>query len=63
MNLQKFEQHIDSTIVDRGHAYYMNGLVTAVGLHGDAYCFQVDGSDEYEVLVTLNDGEILSSYW
>ena len=59
MNLQNFEQHIDPTIVDRGHAYYMNGLVMAAGLHDDEYCFQVDGSDEYEVLVTLVEGDIL----
>ena len=62
MNLQNFEQHIDSTIVDRGHAYYMDGLVTAVGLQDDEYCFQVVGSDEYEVLVTLVEGDVLSSY-
>ena len=35
MNLQNFEKHIDSTIVDRGYTYYMDGHVMAVGLHDD----------------------------
>ncbi|WP_318615786.1 hypothetical protein [Sporosarcina sp. YIM B06819] len=63
MNLQNFEHYIDQKIVDRGHEYYMDGHVMAVGLHDHEYCFQVVGVDKYEVLVTLNnDGDILSSY-
>lgn len=63
MNLQNFENHIDQTILDRGHEYYLDGLVMALGLQNDEYCFQVVGTDEYKVGVTLNEGgDISSSY-
>lgn len=63
MKLQDFQFHVDRIIVDRGYDYYSNGFVTPKGSKGAAYRFQVSGSDEYEVIITLNpEGEIVSSY-
>ncbi|GKV64821.1 MULTISPECIES: SWIM zinc finger domain-containing protein [unclassified Sporosarcina] len=63
MNLENFEQHINETILDRGHGYYMEDLAEQTDCIDGEYRFQVSGSDVYEVIVTLDAaGEILSSY-
>ena len=63
MKLQDFQFYVDRIIVDRGYDYYSSGLVTPMDSKSAAYRFQVKGSDEYEVIITLNpEGEILTSY-
>lgn len=63
MKLQDFQFHVNEIIVNRGYDYYTQGLVTLKGAKDEEYRFQVSGSDEYKVIVTLDsEGEILSSY-
>jgi hypothetical protein len=63
MNLTNFKSHINKTIVDRGYSYYIEGNIVEAYEQGDnKYIFQIEGSDDYEVIVELGDnGEILYS--
>lgn len=63
MNLTNFKSHINKTIVDRGYSYYIEGNIVEAFEQGDnKYIFQIEGSDDYEVIVELGDnGEILYS--
>lgn len=63
MNINNFEKHINKTILDRGYDYYNEGNITETYNQGNnEYIFEVQGSDEYEVVVTIGeDGEILHS--
>lgn len=63
MNISNFENHIDKKILDRGYGYYCEGNIIDVYKEGDnEYIFQVQGSEDYEVVVKINnDGEILYS--
>lgn len=63
MNIDNFERYINSTILERGYDYYEEGDVIEVLYKGDnEYIFQVRGSENYEVVVNLDEkGEILSS--
>ncbi|MDR7079845.1 uncharacterized protein (UPF0305 family) [Neobacillus niacini] len=63
MNINNFEYGINKTIVDRGYSYYIEGNVVEAFEQGDnEYIFQIEGSDEYEVLVKIGDnGDILNS--
>lgn len=63
MNINNFENDINKTIVDRGYSYYIEGNVVEAFEQGDnEYIFQIEGSDEYEVLVKIGDnGDILNS--
>ncbi|MDW0111528.1 SWIM zinc finger family protein [Sporosarcina aquimarina] len=63
MKLQDFQFYVDEIIVNRGYDYYSKGFVTLKGTKEEEYRFQVSGSDEYGVIVTLGSkDEILSSY-
>ena len=63
MNINNFENHINKTIVHRGYCYYIEGNVVKAFEQGkNEYIFYIDGSDEYEVLVTIGEnGDILYS--
>lgn len=64
MNINDFENHINQTILDRGYDYYRDGNVIEIYNQGDnAYIFTVQGTEDYEVIVKLDDqGEIIGSY-
>ncbi|MEG9298253.1 hypothetical protein V6B33_17455 [Mangrovibacillus sp. Mu-81] len=63
MNIHGFENHVDKTILDRGYCYYIDGNVTKASKQSEnTFLFQVEGSEDYEVLVeTAADGHILHS--
>ncbi|AIS52840.1 SWIM zinc finger domain-containing protein [Thermoanaerobacter kivui] len=63
MNIYNFEDYINETILDRGYDYYIGGNIIETYNQGDnEYIFKVQGSDDYEVIVKLDDnGEILYS--
>ncbi|WP_454054849.1 SWIM zinc finger family protein [Clostridium sp. Marseille-Q7071] len=63
MNINNFENHINKTILDRGYVYYSEGNITETYNKGEnEYIFQVQGSEDYEVVVKINNnGEILYS--
>lgn len=63
MNINNFENHVDKTILDRGYDYYISDNIVEVYKRGDnEYVFQIQGSDDYEVIVKIdNDGEIIYS--
>ena len=65
MNLNNFEYEIDNKILDRGYDYYIEGhiLDCSKDAGDDTYHFDVEGSEDYEVVVKLNDNnEIIMSY-
>lgn len=50
MNLDDFEQQIDSTIVDRGYSYFLNDLVGRLKKMSDSFwCARVEGTYFYNV--------------
>lgn len=63
MNIHHFENYINKTIVDRGYNYYIEGNVVEAYEQGEnEYIFQIEGSDDYEVVVKMGDnGDILYS--
>lgn len=63
MNIYNFEDYINETILDRGYQYYIRGNIIETYNRGEnEYIFKVQGSDDYEVIVKLDDnGEILHS--
>lgn len=63
MNINKFENHINKTILDRGYDYYIDGkIVETYSRWDNEYIFQVQGSEDYEVAVKIdNQGEIIYS--
>ncbi|MGB9813896.1 MAG: SWIM zinc finger family protein [Thermovenabulum sp.] len=63
MNIYNFEDYINETILDRGYRYYIGGNIIETYNRGEnEYIFKVQGSDDYEVIVKLDDNrEILHS--
>lgn len=63
MNINNFERYIDKIILDRGYSYYIEGnVIEAYEQDKNEYIFQIEGSDDYEVLVEIGDnGDILYS--
>lgn len=63
MNISNFKDYIDKTILDRGYDYYIQGnIVEANERRKNEYVFDIEGSDDYEVVVeTTDNGEILYS--
>lgn len=56
MNINNFERYIDKIILDRGYSYYIEGNVIEAYEQGkNEYIFQIEGSDDYEVLVEIGD--------
>jgi hypothetical protein len=63
MNINNFESYINKTILDRGYSYYIEGNVVESYKQGEnEFIFHIEGSDDYEVLVVIEDnGDILYS--
>lgn len=62
MLLKGFEQYIDPTILDRGHAYFSSGQVgEAEELYPGKFEATVFGSVPYTVRITL-EGEYVTQY-
>ncbi|BAQ08765.1 hypothetical protein OXB_0293 [Bacillus sp. OxB-1] len=63
MNIHSFEEELDKKIVDRGRDYFWEGrALDVVHEGGGRYSCIVEGSEDYEVNVTLDeDGSILYS--
>lgn len=63
MNIKNFESYVNQTILDRGYNYYIEGNIVEVYNQGNnEYIFEVKGSEDYEVIVKLDDkGEIIYS--
>lgn len=56
MNINNFEEHINRTILERGYDYYDEGNIVETYNQGDnEYIFQVQGSEEYEVIVKIDE--------
>jgi len=63
MNINNFQNYINKTILDRGYDYYIEGNIVETYHQGDnEYILQVQGSEDYEVVVKIDDqGEIIYS--
>jgi uncharacterized Zn finger protein len=61
VNINNFQEHINETILGRDYDYYMGGHVDeAFARKGNTYIFLVEGREEYEVSVELDEsGEII----
>ena len=64
MNLNNFEEKIEKKILNRGYDYYLEGnIVDCTFEQPDIYRFDVEGSENYEVIVKVDENnEILMSY-
>lgn len=64
MNISNFKSHVDKTILNRGYDYYIEGnIVESYTNEGNEYIFVIEGSEEYEVVVKIDDnGEIIYSH-
>jgi len=63
MNIQNFEQFIDSKILQRGKDYYTFGHIISLEYENDKWVAEVDGSEEYSISISLSgEGEILNTY-
>ena len=61
MNINNFQNLINRTILDRGYNYYIGGNVDEDYVRrGNTYFFHVQGSDDCEVSVEIDDTGILS---
>ncbi|MFW2490396.1 SWIM zinc finger family protein [Clostridium chromiireducens] len=63
MNINNFKEYVDKTILKRGYDYYTDGNIVDTYNEGDnTYTFEVQGSEDYKVVVQLDDnGEIIYS--
>ncbi|WP_294392623.1 hypothetical protein [uncultured Clostridium sp.] len=63
MNINNFEEHINSTILERGYDYYINNKIVEFTCEDDnTYLLEVDGTEEYQVVIKLDDkGKIIYS--
>lgn len=60
MQIDTFEQEVDSKIIARGRQYFSDGLVTDLFSEEGCFTAYVDGSELYEVEVTISEtGNIL----
>lgn len=63
MNINNFKEYVDKAILKRGYDYYTDGNIVESRNEGDnTYTFEVQGSEDYQVVVQLDDnGEIIYS--
>lgn len=60
MNIHYFESEVNETVVQRGLDYYMAGCIVGVDEYEEGeYVLYVDGSQEYEVEVGIDEAERL----
>jgi len=64
MNIKNFDSYISKTILQRGYDYYNEGNILEMYRENDnEFIFQVQGSEDYEVVVKLNEnGEIQDTH-
>lgn len=64
MDINNFKEYIDETILKRGYDYYTEGNIEDEYIKNEnEYVFQVQGSENYEVIIKLDEEEeILYSY-
>ncbi|MCD3362077.1 hypothetical protein G8T83_04385, partial [Clostridium botulinum D/C] len=63
MNINDFENYINSIILERGYNYYVCGNILDIHeTKGNKYTIEVEGTENYEVLVELDkNGKIVYS--
>ena len=61
ISLENFENEIDETILDRGLEYFEAELVVSCRRTGNTVHAQVSGSEDYEVVFTLENESIVSA--
>ncbi len=57
-----FEKDFKERILQRGYDYYLEGLVNDVFVDGNTISASVDGTQVYNVEVTIDDNEVVDSY-
>lgn len=58
MNLKDFENSVLEKILERGYDYYLNGNIFDFNEYEkNKYSFEIDGSENYEVIVNLNNNQ------
>ncbi|WP_214760384.1 SWIM zinc finger family protein [Exiguobacterium sp. s146] len=62
MNLYDFKDQISSRIIDRGYDYWLEGRVLIESEHESTYWFMAEGSERYEVSITLTGIDIEDSF-
>ena len=63
MNLENFESHIETKILEKGIGYHASGSVVSLEYDGSEWVAEVEGSSNYTVTVSLSEsGEITSTY-
>ena len=63
LTLNNFERQLDSTIVSRGRTYYDDRNVTELSHPSESvWRATVYGTDEYDVIIQLQDEKIISSH-
>lgn len=61
MNLYDFEEHIPNRILDRGYEYWLDGRVVIESERESTYYLTAEGSESYELIVTLSDVDVVDS--
>lgn len=62
MNVYDFEDQIPSRIVDRGYDYWLDGRIVIESVQESTYELTAEGTDSYELIVTLSGMDIVDSY-
>jgi hypothetical protein len=63
LTLQNFDKQINSTILQRGRQYYLNGNVTGMEETGNCtWSAEVEGTETYEIEITLKGKDEISAY-
>lgn len=61
MNLYDFVDHIPNRILDRGYEYWLDGRVVVESERESTYYLTAEGSETYELLITLSGIDIVDS--
>lgn len=61
MNLYDFVDHIPNRILDRGYEYWLDGRVVVESERESTYHLTAEGSETYELLITLSGIDIVDS--
>lgn len=58
LHLDRFENEINDRVLERGSEYYLEGRVTPVQSDGGGCVFTVDGSDTYQVRLSIRGNSV-----
>ena len=61
MNIVDFEKDVSQVILDRGYLYYRDNKIKSYKRDSDEFIFNVDGTENYEVKVQIDDNNIKNS--